>query len=518
MMDEKMSLKRQGRVKPDNWWASSDLQLFGGLAICVLVGTLFFYEFAHFIHRDLAGAALSGRLALTLGDSYNDYSLYFPPVEKLWFQIAAYLEDLTGLPLDLAVVAITNVAIFFGVGLAYQIRRLTVGASPRFLILSVLTLVILPILFKNIFGLREHLVAVGLWPYLVLRYSDPDGNLISRRLRMLVGLWMGFTLLFRYIYSVVVIVVELTEAIMKRRPILLFRIENLAAGVIVFLYLFTWLGIDPSQREAIGIMVNAIDAFLISPDQNWLKLAANSVTAILLLVASWYSLVSKRSIGIAFATVVATLFAAWIQQRWFEHHVFLITMAYIAWWWIAAKNFKLHINVAVALLILMPIYVQFMNARVFQEQPTEFAEALKNEGLSVAGKRVGILTMNPSPYNEYLASHKALRWNTIMNNAYVSAELKPFDTEDADGTSPPIKLDNPGRRILHDQMLRLWEDMPPDVLILDRTYRAPLRYIEVDWQKVFSNDGRFKAILDNYRPVMVYDGRLVKFTYYVRTR
>ena len=192
-------------------------------------------------------------------------------------------------------------------------------------------------------------------------------------------------------------------------------------------------------------------------------------------------------------------------------------MAYITWWWVAANKFRWYYNVAIALLILMPVYGHFVNTRIFQEQPAELAQALKDGGQSVAGKRVGLLTMNPSPYNEYLASNKALRWNSLMNIAYVSAELKPFDKKDAMGTSPPIKLDDPGRRMLHDQMLRLWEDMPPDVLILDRTYRAPLRYLEIDWQKIFSGDDRFQTILNNYRPVTTYDGKLVKFTYYVRT-
>lgn len=516
MMDKKMPLKRQGEAKPDTWWAASDLQTFLAVAICVFTGTLFFYGFSYSLHQDLAGSALSGRLAVTLGDSFRDYSMYFPPVEKLWFSLAAHLSNLTGLTLGLVVVAMTNIMVLIGAGLAYHIRRVTVGASPLFLILSVLVLIILPILFKNVFGLREHLVVVGLWPYLVLRLSDPNGGLIGWRLRLLIGLWMGITLLFKYLYSAVVMLVELTEALMKRRPVLLFRVENITAGMIVFLYLFTWLGIDPSQREAVGAMAGGIDAYLIDRGENWSMLVENLIPAILLLIASRYSQVPIRSIGLALAIVVGTLFAAWSQQRWYAHHLFPITMAYIAWWWIVAKQFRWHINAAAALVILLPISVQFLKTRVYQEQSAELEQAFENEGRSVAGKRVAILTIHPSPYNQYLASQGALRWNPMMNNAYVSAELKPFDTEDAIGKPPPIKLDNPGRMMLHDQMLRLWEDMPPDVLILDRSHRWPLRYIDVDWLHVFSEDPRFQAILKNYRPVMTYDGTRVRFTYYVR--
>lgn len=517
MMDEKMLLKRQGEAKPDTWRAASDLKLFGGVTLCVFAGTLLFYGFIYSLHQDLAGSALSGRLAITLSDSFRDYSIYFPPVEKFWFSLAANLSDLTGLRLDLAVVAMTNVMVLIGAGLAYHIRRVTASASPLFLILSVLILIILPILFKNIFGLREHLVVVGLWPYLVLRFSDPDGDLISWRLRMLLGLWMGTLLLFKYFYSVAVILVELTDATLQRRPALLFRIENICAGVVVFLYLFVWLGIDPSQREVIGAMLSSIDANLIDPTENWWKLVENLIPAILLLVASWYSQVPKRLIGLAAALVASALFAAWLQERWYTHHLFPITMAYIAWWWIAAKNFRWHINLAAALLVFLPIGIQFLSTRIYQEQSAELQQALENDGRSVTGKRVAILTMHPSPYNQYLASQGALRWNPMMNNAYVSAELKPYDKKGTIGKPPPIKLDNPGRRMLHDQMLRLWEDMPPDVLILDRTHRWPLRYIDVDWLHVFSKDKRFQAILKNYRPVATHEGKSISFIYYVRT-
>ncbi len=516
-MDEKMTLERQGEVKPDTWSTAFDLQLLVAVSICVFAVTLPFYGFIYSLHHDLAGGALSGRLAVKLGHFFSDYSIYFPPVEKFWFSLAARLSDWTGLRLDLVVVAMTDVMVLFGAGLAYRIRRVTVGASPLFLILSVAALIILPILFKNVFGLREHLVVVGLWPYLVLRYSDLDGNLIGRRMRVLVGLWMGATLLFKYLYSIVVILVEITEAVMKRRPILLFRIENIVAGTVVFLYLFFWLGIDPSQREAISAMFSAIDANLIDRSENYSNIVEYLAPATLLLMASWYFRVPTRLYAIAFATVVATVIAAASQERWYSHHLFPIIMAYIAWWWIAARQFRWPVNVAVALLILLPIGAQFLSARVYQEQIAELDNALAKNGQSVVGKRVAILNMHPSPYNQYLVSNSALRWNPMVNIAYVSAELKQFDKEGALGKPPPIKLDNPGRRMLHDQMLRLWEDMPPDVLILDRTHRWPLRYIDVDWLHVFSEDPRFNAILKKYRAVMVYDGKRIRFTYYVRT-
>ena len=494
-----------------------DLGLQAGLAICVLASLLLFYGSYYSVHQDVAGSALSGRLAVVLGDSFRDYSIYFPPAERWWFSLAARLADLTGLRLDLAVVLMTGVAVLFATGLAYRIRRDASGASPLFLIIPTAVLVVVPILFKNVFGLREHMVALGLWPYLVLRVSDPDNTEIGWRTRVVLGLWMGATLLFKYLYAVVVFLVELADALVRRRPFLLFRMENIVAGAVVALYLFFWLGIDPSQRAAIGAMFSAIDANLVDANASWLQVANNLFAAIFFLLAFRLFQLPGRVIALGLAVVSGAIIVAWMQERWYSHHLFPITMAYIAWWWMVGSRFKWWGHLVVPLLLAGPIVREYRNTASYQEAVQELDLALDEAGQSVVGKRVGILTMHPSPYNQYLAAHDASRWNAMMNNAYVSAELKPFDRkENARIPPPPVKLDDPGRRMLHDEMLRLWEDMPPDVLILDHSYRWPLRYIDVEWTHVFSRDARFNAILGHYWPVLVHKGKRTSFTYYVR--
>jgi hypothetical protein len=497
--------------------AASDLGMQVGTAIFLLAGLLLFYGSYYSIHQDLAGSALSGRLAVTLAESFRDYSVYFPPAERVWFSLAARLADWTGLRLDLVVVMMTGVAVLFSTGLAYRIRRVTVGASPLFFVLSVAVLVILPILFKNVFGLREHMVALGLWPYLVLRVSDPDGMRIGWRTRAVVGLWLGAMLLFKYLYSIVVFLVELADAIVQRRPFLLVRIENLIAGGIVAAYLFCWLVLDASQRTAIGTMASAIDANLADPKMNLLQAARHFYFTLFFLLASRMFQLPGRVTALGLAVVVGAIIAAWTQQRWYTHHVFGVVMAYAAWWWMAGDRFKWWGHLVVALYLLMPTSAEFRNTASYQARVKELDLAMERAGQSVAGKRVGILTMHPSPYNQYLASHGALRWNASVNNAYVAAELKPFDRpENATIPPPPVKLKEPGRQMLHDEMLRLWEDMPPDALILDHSTRWPLRYIDVEWTHVFSQDPRFNAILKRYRPVLTHDGDWLEFKYYVR--
>jgi hypothetical protein len=497
--------------------SASDLALHAGVAICVFAGLLLLYGSYYPLHHDLAGNVLSGRLVVVLGESYRDYSIYFPPAERVWYSIAARLSDLIGLRLDLAIVAMTGVMVLISAEFAYRIRRATVGASPLFLVLSVALLVILPILFKNVFGLREHIVALGLWPYLVLRVSDPDDTRIGWRTRVILGLWMGATLLLKYLYSIVVLLVELADALVQRRPLLLFRTENIVAGAIVGLYLFCWLVLDPSQRTAIGAVFSAIDANLADPATNMLMVAENLGYAAAFLILLLLFKVPGRLVALGLSAVIGAIIVAWSQERWYTHHLLPIVLAYVVWWWMARRFFPWWGNVAVALCLSYPLIVQFLSTLQYREQVAEVDRAISEAGTSVKGKRVGILNMHPSPYNQYLAAHGALRWNSSINNAYVSAELKPFDKkENAGKLPPPVKLDDPGRQMLHDQMLRLWEDMPPDVLILDHSTSWPLRYIDVDWVHEFSEDPRFNAILVHYRPVLTHRGKRTRFTYYVR--
>ena len=494
-----------------------DVGLHLGAAIGVLAALLLFYGFVYSPHQDLAGSALTGRLAVTLGDSFRDYSVYFPPAERFWFSLAAQLSAATGARLDLTVVAMTGVMVLISAGLAYAIRRSTVGASPLFLLGSLAVLLVFPILFKNVFGLREHMVALGLWPYLVLRLSDPEGRKVRWRLRALLGLWMGVTLLFKYLYALVVLLVELADAAMQRRPPLLLRIENIVAGTLVAAYLFVWLVLDPSQRTAIGAMFSAIDANLADPATGWLKVGQNVLYAAGFVLLLRIFGAPVRLIVLAVATIAATVIVAWSQERWYTHHLFPIVLAYVMLWWAARDRFRLWGHAIMAIGIFYASIGHFLSTAQYQEQVAEVDRAIAGAGGSVAGKRVGILTMHPSPYNQYLAAHDGLRWNGLMNTAYLAAELKPFDTPgNAGKLPPPVTLEEPGRRMLHDQMLRLWEDMPPDVLILDDTYRWPLRHVEVDWLHAFSRDPRFNAILQGYRPALVHKGDRLSFTYYVR--
>jgi hypothetical protein len=516
IQDGRAPLKRQPEAGRGVRAAAADFGLHAGVAVCVFTAILLLYGFRYPLHHDLAGSILSGRLVVTLGDAYRDYSIYFPPAERVWYSIAARVSDLTGLRLDLAMVVQTGVMVLIGAGLAYRIRQASVGASPLFLIVSAALLVILPVLFKNVFGLREHIVALGLWPYLVLRVSDPDGTRIGWRLRAVLGLWLGATLLLKYLYSIVVFLVEIADALVQRRPSLLFRIENIVAGAVVALYLFCWLVLDSSQLMAIGAMFSAIDANLVDPSASGFRVAENIGYAAVFLALLLAFRAPARLMVLSLATLIGVVVVAWSQERWYTHHLFPIVLAYVMWWWAARSHFRWWGHVALALALSYPLGTQFLKTFEYQRRVAEVDQAISKSGRSVNGKRVGILTMHPSPYNQYLASHGAVRWNTMMNIAYVAAELKPIDTEENAGKlAPPLKLDDPGRYMLHDQILRLWKDMPPDVLILDHGSSWPLRYIDVDWRHVFSKDPRFKAILDNYRPVLVYDGTRIKFIYYV---
>ncbi|WP_156777168.1 hypothetical protein [Erythrobacter sp. NAP1] len=486
-------------------------------SVVLLTAVLAFYLLVYSPHQDLAGITLSAQLADALGDAFDEYSLYFPPAERGWYGLAVPLSELTGLRLDLSAILLAGLAVLFSTTLAYRIRRETAGATPLFLLVPAAVLVVLPVLYKNVFGLREHMVVLGLWPYLVLRLSDPDSSKIGWKTRLLVGAWLGATLTLKYLYAIVVLLVELADAVIQRRLVSLFRIENLVSGAIVALYLFFWLVIDPAEREAIGIMVSAIDANIDNPVRNWAKLAIHSALALALLALAYIYKLPLRITAIGLAMVAGAVIAAWMQSRWYSHHEFPITLAYIGWLWMAWNKLKRVWVLAISVFLVVPIAGEFHSTGYYQDSVSELEEAMDSSGLSVQDKRVGLLTMHPSPFNQYLASEGAMRWISLMNNAYAASELKVHDVKESNGAlAPAISITSPERQMLHDEMLRLWEDMPPDALILDHSTSWPLDHIKVRWDRVFAEDERFQAILAQYRPALEHEGDLVKFTYLVR--
>ena len=487
-------------------------------ALLVLPSTLtLFYTSVYSVHQDLAGAALSAKLANVLGPSFGEYGLFFPPAERFWFSFSVTLNEWTGLRLDLAVVAITSVAVIISAGFAYHIRNAAVGATALFFIASIAVLVILPILYKNIFGLREHLVILGLWPYLVLRASDPDGQRIGWKTRFALGVWMGATLSLKYVYALVVLLVEIADALLRRRPLTLFRIENLVSGAIVAMYLNAWLVLNPEQREAMAVVVTAIEANLAPSIVNFEQAVLWLSSAGCLLALAMAFKVPARTTYIGLAMVVAAIVASWIQSRWYTHHHFPITMAYLAWLWIARDNLKPLWLIAVGLLTMAPVLAEHRKTSVYQSNTQELSEAMDKAGVSLAGKRVGVLAMHPAPMNEYLAAQGAIRWNTSVNIAYLASELQPLDRpENAGELSEPVLIEEPGRKRLHHQMLRLWEERLPDALILDESTSWPLRHITIKWEQAFANDPRFKAILDQYKPVFEHKGERLEFRYLER--
>ena len=155
-----------------------------------------------------------------------------------------------------------------------------------------------------------------------------------------------------------------------------------------------------------------------------------------LLIARMFEL-PLRSTVFGLALVVGAVIVAGIQSRWYSHHLFPITVAYIAWWWMARSGIELWAHGVAALLIAMPIIGEFRSTATYQAAVNELDLTMQEAGRSVGGKRVGLLTMHPSPFSQYLASNSGLRWNTSVNNAYVAAELQRFDTAER-GAGPPL--------------------------------------------------------------------------------
>ena len=483
----------------------------------LFVAVIAFYTFQYTIHQDLAGNILSGKLVLELGEQYELYSIYFPPAEKFWFSTAAKLQDTSGFRSDYVVLGMIFCAILFSSSFAYYIRKKTVGATPWFFITSLIALIVLPMLFKNLFGLREHMVALGLWPYLVYRVSDPTGTIIDRKWRIVLGCWIGLTLLFKYFYAVAIFLVELTDALIQRRASIIFRIENLVSATIVVGYLFIWLILNPENLSTISIMKNAISANIITPKLNAYYIGLSLFSAVPLLITGVIYKVENRHLAICFALLVASILVASIQGRWYSHHHFPVILASIFTFWIIGRKTPQIITICISFLLINPIYKELTKLISVQSKIVSLEESLENNSSKFDGKRVALLSTHPSPFNEIIAKQGGERWTALMNMSYITSELKEVDTIENEGKlAPPIERFIDGREILHDKTMSLWEDFPPDVIIMDHSNSWPLQHLEVNWRHLFSKDERFVKIMSNYTLAYTHEEKYLGYDYYIK--
>lgn len=497
----------------------TNLKFFSAILTVSVAGMALLYGTAFSLHHDLSGGILTAKLAFILGENFKYYNSYFPPIEKSWYTLALQISDVTGIKADLVIVVQTYAAAVFSTLLGYRIRKVTVGASAWFFILPFAVLLVMPILFKNIFGLRENIVVLGLWPYLVLRAAGGKASRVGPSLRGLLGIWLGFTLLFKFLYSIIVIFVEIADVIWCRKIFLLFRPENLISGTIVFVYLMMWLGLDPSQREAISTMSSSISGNIITTIAAFGNAQFWMFSGLLLLFLSLYFKADSRAISIGFAALFGAIVVAWMQGRWYTHHLFPILMAIIGWWWLIGSRLTTWAHILVIALLLFQVKHQFFSMRIYQARTATLERALSTADISLEGKRVALLNQHPSPYNQVILSSGGLRWTPQANIAYASAELKAFDTLKNQGQQPPpLRFDLASHSILHNQMLQLWEDFPPDALIIDNTSRWPLHYLRFNWRQLLSEDARFQEIIKDYELKFEHVSLLLKFEYYVRSK
>lgn len=486
-------------------------------ASILFVAVIAFYSFQYTIHQDLAGNLLSGKLALQLGEQYELYSIYFPPAEKVWFSLAAKLQDISGLRSDHVVLAMSYCAVVFSAGFAYSIRKKTVGATPWFFILSLIALTILPILFRNIFGLREHLVALGLYPYLIYRLSDPTGTKISLSWRIAIGLWAGWALLFKYLYAVAILLIEIADAIIQRRFSLLFRIENLIAATIVIAYLFSWLVMEPDNLETISIMKNAVSANLIDAKLNAYYVGFSLVYAAPLFLIGLLYKADHRNMFLCLALLIGAIAVAAIQARWYAHHHFPIILTSVLLFWIVGKKATKILALCMTLLLGHSIYIESKKSDLNQTRIAILEKSFQDNNISIEKKRIALLAAYPSPFNEVIAKFGGIRWTALMNFAYVAAELKEHDIQEKNTSpAPPIEKFSDGRNILHDKTLRLWENFLPHVIIMDHSTSWPLQYLQIRWPNLLSKDIRFNEILKNYELSYTHKKAGLEYQYYTR--
>ncbi len=119
-----------------------------------------------------------------------------------------------------------------------RILRRTLGGGAADLRLPIMSLVVMLLVsLPGVeFGQREHLVLVGLLPYVIVSAQRALGEPGKRSDRVIAGVLMGLALWVKPHYAMAVVVVELGIAVMRRSARVWWCEEILAGAAVILLY------------------------------------------------------------------------------------------------------------------------------------------------------------------------------------------------------------------------------------------------------------------------------------------
>ena len=472
---------------------------------------------------------VTGRL-LDGAQLYRDYIDPTTPFVFYFQIIPVWLARLINVPEIGMYNAFIGCLIVLSLGCCWKLINQTMGADRS--ILKSLVLLWLAFFFAvvplEVFGVREHVMAVLAFPYIFLLIARANGAAVRSSFAALIGVMAGLGMSFKPFFLLLWFIGE-AYIILSRQGIGWRRTENLAIGLITAIYGVLSLLVTSDYLEILPLIVDVYGPLHLSwgmmlqklPFLVWL------LTLAVIFFTKNTAAGTRSMIRILCCAGTAFFLMAFIQRKnWFYHNYPFWLLASLLFAFLLLRFISLdgEKNATKRALKFLLIFI-VMSAAVWQlgikniirdHNQKQFVDskALVNVITKHAADRpIYIVTTNitlPFPTVNESGSQWRVRFHCLW----------PFWTKYGGRQYPgnivsyrsPEKMGT-NERFVMDSIIRDLLSQPPQLIAVDRNRQPTLRMQYFDFMGYFSQDRRFSRLMMNYEfmgAVGLYDVYLKK--------
>ncbi len=460
------------------------------------------------LHHDLAGMVNEAGFTIREPQIVSKYGSPLIPMEQFFYGLPVYLSTWINIPVYQGIVLQCFLVLQLGALLTCWI--IYKGGLSKSRVQTLIWIAgiyginfLLPLAYRsrNIFGLREHLFVALILPFLMLLCARLSGFHPGRLLAAMVGIVAGLAIIFKPVYVLLFLFVETVFLVYNRRLFAFARIETLFIVLVGSGYLFYWF-FYTEYFIRIKNLISAVQGYLVPQ----LALIATEffylAPAIVLLV---HILFRRKAITqqdntaiqktvILFSACISSALVLQLQQRGYSHHSFPIAVFVIVFalsiWHVLSKK-------------ILTIFLIFCTYSILHEVNLKFQlignQAGRSIGTIIQNKTVAAISPHLRPFHTAILKNGAKWQFPVRNMAYLATEYKRFDVPDSDFNYIPIESFSESGRFIHQQVIGMLEDYPPDFIIVDTSTQWPLKYIQVNYLEALKMDEKFQLIWRNYQ-------------------
>lgn len=461
------------------------------------------------IHQDVAGLMNQAWFFLSEPAFAQQYSSPMIPFEFWFYGACGWLAQLMEMSPSKLIFSVTmalalgsywcSLKLCVDGNLAQSKVQLRVWIVGLFLVYF-----IIPLNVNNLYGIREHLFVLLVFPYIILVLARISGCIPTTKFAVLIGVVAAVGYCAKPFYGLVFVGIEVAYVLCVGRLFAVVRAEAVTASLLGVVYLLVWIFGYSEYFDQLQDAISNVGVFLKDTDTLILRALLYSIPVLAILVSVLFLPVSAKSLDptllkrtvLLSVVVVMIIVVASIQQRWYWHHYYPVAGACAVLMAAVVNVRKLLMPIVLSSFFLLIVLRPGFQAAVSNYSKVVVAQA--QLGPVIAGATVGVITPHPAPYSQVVLETQALWRFPFVNMAYLATEYSQFDQPNMSiRYLSPAEMSLSGQ-LAHRKVVSLFVQSPPEYAIVDKTPRYPFQHVFLDQLKALRMDAEFEKAWEQY--------------------